>query len=256
MASISKLYLDQINVSSFALTFSYSGGLAGYLQQALISKCIVSGSVSSYSAITSAYSGGLVGYTGRSSLLNSMMFGSVSSRAVTSYSAGLVGYINNSSKVLRSMMSGSVSSDASLAYSGGLIGFMDGDSILETSMAFSTIYNRGDSTSYLGGLIGYDQKRGYTLRNLFFAILFAENALDLRVASLLELANLETNNGVLKYNIIISDSLLFRGGILNSNINVIGLGSNIISLSEVTISIESLSGSAVTNCDSPDGEGG
>ena len=98
-ASISNFGVRVNNInSSSSSPFSYSGGLAGYTNNSVISNVYidVAGNVSSFSSNFSAssYAGGLLGYADNSEISNLYVIvrGSISSTSFSSYAGGLLGY--------------------------------------------------------------------------------------------------------------------------------------------------------------------
>ena len=166
---------------SFSPCYSYAGGLVGY-NSSTITNCNAIGSVtsyshsygsSSYSSSGSSYAGGLVGCTSSgSTITDCYAVGSVTSSSSSSSSSygfsnagGLVG--RNGGTITNCYATGSVtsscsrsssSSGSSSSYAGGLVGYNDDGKITNCYATgdVSSSSSSGYCYSYAGGLVGYN----------------------------------------------------------------------------------------------------
>ncbi|MEG1521924.1 MAG: GLUG motif-containing protein [Bacteroidales bacterium] len=113
----------------------------------------------------SSYSGGIVGYMNNGSIRNSYSSGNIySSSKSESYCGGIVGFMNidsdsDNESIQNSYSSGNIySSSESKSYCGGIVGFMNIDSdngSIQNSYSSGNIYSSSKSESYCGGIVGY-----------------------------------------------------------------------------------------------------
>ena len=157
------------NRSNKTTSFSYAGGIAGYIFDSKIIKCYSAENISSSSSnndsygSAESYTGGIAGYISNSSIINCHNTGNISgSSSVISdsqtcyiYAGGIAGYISNSSITNCSNVEGvdgiSVSTNREL-YAGGIAGYISNSSI-------NNCCNKRDLSSsarmgYVGGIAG------------------------------------------------------------------------------------------------------
>ena len=130
----------------------YAGGLVGFSDYSVINGSYAAGNVSG-----GDYVGGLVGSSGYGSISGSYATGAVSG---SRYVGGLVGSVkyvgyNDYSVISGSYAAGNVSG---ANYVGGLVG-MHVKGFITASYAVGQVSASGD-TSYIGGLVGYDEDQG------------------------------------------------------------------------------------------------
>lgn len=140
---IENLGLTNINIPSNG---KYTGGLVGYLNRGTIENCYVTGALNT----TSGYLGGLVGYDYVGTISNCYFNGTVGSVSSSYYIGGLVGYLYYGS-VANCNAKGSVTSTSS--YTGGLIGYVDEYADISDSHSNVVVSVVAEKNS-AGGLIG------------------------------------------------------------------------------------------------------
>ena len=140
-------------IDSYFYGYNNVGGICGYMNGSLseISNCYNTGYVSCYYR----YVGGIVGYQNYGIINNCHNAGKVYSYASAnsnndSYTAGIAGYVGNTSVIENSYNTGAVESYGRCA--GGIIGYAYG------SASVNVCYNTGDIKAggyYAAGIIGY-----------------------------------------------------------------------------------------------------
>ncbi|WFN35648.1 PEGA domain-containing protein [Methanogenium sp. S4BF] len=136
----------------------YVGILAGRIGSGSVTNCSSTGSVSASGS--SGYAGGLVGYIYSGSITECSATGNATA---STNAGGLVGYIYYSATISNCSATGNVT--ASGEYAGGLVGRVSrtsGGSISITNCSATGSVSAG---SYAGGLAGFAQYSGSTLRD-------------------------------------------------------------------------------------------
>jgi hypothetical protein len=173
------VYADSI-IASANSSDAHAGGLAGYLlvpstnNTMSIENSYANANVFATTSSYYAYAGGLAGYEYGNSIGNGIAIenshssGSVFGKGRSSYSGGLIGYIDNrvAASIVNSHSTSNVSAintstmSANYLYSGGLVGFnYSGAITIANSYSAGNVFaigtdNSGNSSAYSGGLIG------------------------------------------------------------------------------------------------------
>jgi prepilin-type N-terminal cleavage/methylation domain-containing protein len=132
--TIQNMSLLNVNIQ----TANLSGGLAGTIDESIISNVTVTGNITG-----NVYVGGLAGYLAGSTITNSYATGNVTGNEVV---GGLVGYLSNDSTISNSYATGNITGNESV---GGLVGYL-------VNGAVTNSYATGSVAGHIniGGLIG------------------------------------------------------------------------------------------------------
>lgn len=160
---------NQLNLNSINITgLDYAGGLAGF-SYGNISKVSTEGTVSTYDGVV----GGIIGYL--SGGLIEKSYSDVYVRG-EDYVGGLIGYMAGDPIINNSYSSGEVLADwlseTSNPHAGGLVGYVGyrihNTCTIDNSFATGKVSDVGDTSAWLGGLIGIGNSNVSLVTNSFY----------------------------------------------------------------------------------------
>ena len=135
----------------------YVGGVAGYIENSIITNCYSTGSISSYSyfpfvASSYSYSGGITGYVYSSTITKCYSIGDISSSSSFAYSGGIAGIVSDNSTITNCYSTGNISS-VLRSYSGGIAGNLR-NSIITNCYSIGRISSDFSYAGSSGGIAG------------------------------------------------------------------------------------------------------